>query len=322
MSSEDSEVFALRDLYLNTTVFLAFCSGIYTCIFFLALYAMIFKRKTHKALFIVVILMYILATTQTGSHWALLRSAFITHGGTPADAADYIANPSFTLVGMPASMLVVNTFLADCVLIFRCFAVWNRDWRIIILPVMSTIGGTVLGILTVVEISHYILFGGDPNAFIDYARPYFCMCLVTTLMATILIVFRILWLTRDQNGVRAVSSYRSVIEIVVESALLYSLTLIAYIVLLFYSDTSDNDGYAQAILIQMTGIAPTLIVARVSFGLARPSTSWQRTTKTANSRFASTTATALSKQIEFSGNEDLESGGSVVELKTRSIRSE
>jgi hypothetical protein len=71
-------------------------------------------------------------------------------------------------------------------------------------------------------------------------------------MATILIVFRILWLTRDQNGVRAVSSYRSVIEIVVESALLYSLTLIAYIVLLFYSDTSDNDGYAQAILIQMT----------------------------------------------------------------------
>jgi hypothetical protein len=110
-----------------------------------------------------------------------------------------------------------------------------------------------LGILTVAETGHYITSGGDPNAFVDYARPYFSMCLVTTLLATTLIVFRILWLTRDNTGTgTAFSGYRAVVEMVVESALLYSATLVVYIILLFGADSSNNDGYAQAILIQMT----------------------------------------------------------------------
>ncbi|KAF7361065.1 hypothetical protein MSAN_01137400 [Mycena sanguinolenta] len=314
MSSDDSELFALRDVYLNITLLQAFGNGIYCVIFFLALYAMVFRRKTHKLLFIVVILMYISATIQTGVHWAIIRNAFVTHGTSPDDTVNYLSQPSFTLIVLPATLLVANTFLADCVLIFRCYAVWNHDWRVIVLPVLSTIGGTVLGILTVVETGDFIKYGGDSNAFVDYARPYFSMCLVTTLLATVLIVFRILWLTRDQTGT-AFSGYRAIIEMIVESALLYSVTLIIYIVLLFGPDTSNNDGYAQAVLIQMTGIAPTLIVARVSFGLARPSSSWQRTSKTAHSKLGS--SMNISKQIQFSANEDLESG-SAVEMKDQS----
>jgi ABC-type spermidine/putrescine transport system permease subunit II len=92
---------------------------------------------------------------------------------------------------------------------------------------------------------------------VDYALPYFSLCLVTTLLATILIVFRIFWLTRHQSG-SAFSGYRAVIEMIVESALLYSVTLIVYIALLFGPDTDNNDGYAQAILIHMTVRSPFL----------------------------------------------------------------
>ncbi|KAJ7479761.1 hypothetical protein FB451DRAFT_1365475 [Mycena latifolia] len=244
MSSDDSELFALRDVYLNITLVQAFGNGVYFVVFFLALYAMTFKRKTHKVLFSVVVVMYILATIQTGVHWATIRNAFITHGSSPEDTANALSQRTFVLTVMPATMLVVNTFLADCILIFRCFAVWNHDWRVIVLPVLSTIGGTALGILTVVETGRYIVSGGDPNDFVDYALPYFAMCLVTTLMATILIVFRILWLTRDNAGT-AFSGYRAIIEMVVESALLYSVTLAVYIGLLFGPETSNNDGYAQ-----------------------------------------------------------------------------
>ncbi|KAJ7019877.1 hypothetical protein C8F04DRAFT_1242381, partial [Mycena alexandri] len=287
MSSPDSELFALRDVYLNITLLQAFGNGVYFVVFFLALYAMVFKRKTHKLLFITVILMYIFATVQTGVHWANIRNAFV-EGNTADEVVNSLLQPKHAVsILLPATLLVVNTLLADSVLIFRCYAVWNHDWRVVVLPTMSTIGGTVLGILTVVETGNYINSGGDPNSFVDYARPYFSMCLVTTLLATVLIVFRILWLTRDHAG-SAFSGYRAIVEMVVESALLYSITLIIYIVLLLGPADSNNDGYAQAILIQMTGIAPTLIVARVSFGLARPSSSWQRTSKTAHSDFAST----------------------------------
>ncbi|KAJ7186493.1 hypothetical protein C8R46DRAFT_276024 [Mycena filopes] len=310
-STPDSELFALRDVYLNITLLQAFGNGVYFVVFFLALYAMVFKRKTQKLLFVVVILMYIFATVQTGVHWANIRRAFVTHGTSPDDTVASLTQPKFTEIVLPATLLVANTFLADSVLIFRVYAVWNHDWRVIALPTMSTIGGTVLGVLTVVETGKYIKSGGDPNSFVDYARPYFSLCLVTTITATVLIVFRILWLTRDHTGIVAFSGYRAVIEMVVESALLYSITLIIYIILLFGPDTSNNDGYAQAILIQMTGIAPTLIVARVSFGLARPSSSWQRTSKTAHSNFGSKNDSNFTKQLQFSANEDLESGAGV-----------
>jgi hypothetical protein len=77
----------------------------------------VFRRKTHKLLFAVVVLMYILATIQTGVHWALIRNAFITHGSSPDDTVNFLSQPTFVLTVMPATMLVANTFLADCVLV-------------------------------------------------------------------------------------------------------------------------------------------------------------------------------------------------------------
>ncbi|KAJ6449298.1 hypothetical protein C8R45DRAFT_1006325 [Mycena sanguinolenta] len=302
MSSQDAELFALRDVYLNITLLQAFGNGVYFVVFSLAFYAMIFRRKTHPLLFFVVVAQFIFASIETGVHWSNIRTAFVIHGTSVDDTVEALTDPTFTQVVLPATLLVVNTFLADCVLIFRLYAVWNHDWRVIVLPVMSTIGGTVLGILTVVESGNFIKDGGDSNAFVDFALPYFSMCLVTTLLATILIVSRIIWVTRAQTG-SAFSGYRSVIEMIVESALLYSVTLIVYIALLFGPDTDNNDGYAQAILIHMTGIAPTLIVARVSFGLARPSSSWQRTARTTFGM----SNTSFARQVEFVAKGDPES---------------
>nr|GAT43303.1 predicted protein [Mycena chlorophos] len=319
----DSLVFSFRDDYFNFNLLQIFFNGIYSVVFFVALYGMVLKRKTNKPLMVVIILMYILATLQTGIDWANLRYAFVTRGTSPIDTFNALLEESYLWTVAPATMLVTNTFLADCVLIFRCFAVWAHDWRVVVLPILSTLSGTTLGVLAVVQTGTYISSGGNPNSFVDYAIPYIAMCLVTTLLATSLIVFRILWLTRarDQNGARngngAFSGYRVVIEMVVESALLYAINLSIYLALLFGPDTSNSDGYAQAVLIQMTGIAPTLIVARVSFGLARPSSSWQRTSTSKRSGASGSTSMSSSKtwfssrwhskRMQFSGNEDLAS---------------
>ncbi|KAJ7222514.1 hypothetical protein GGX14DRAFT_428971 [Mycena pura] len=318
MSSDDLELFSLRDDYFNFTLVQIFCNGVYSVVFFIALYGMIFKRKTHKLLVAVIILMYILATIQTGIDWANLRVSFVDNGASPGDVVNSLLQETYLWTVAPASMLVANTFLADCVLIFRCFAIWNHNWRVVVLPIMSTLGGTTLGVLVVDQTARYVASGGDPNSFVDFAIPYIAMCLATTLLATTLIVFRIVWLTRARAGAGtgALSAYRVVIEMVVESALLYAVTLIVYLALLFGPPTSNSDGYAQAILVHMTGIAPTLIVARVSFGLARPSSSWQRTSKRTDystgkseseSGATATASTELSKNMQFSANEDIES---------------
>lgn len=108
--------------------------GIYFVVFFLALYAMstpflisgicqyfkrvpVFKRKTPAAFFLTVITMFIIATIQTGVHWAIVRNAFITHGSSPEDTVGALAQPTLALTVVSGTMLITNTLLADCVLV-------------------------------------------------------------------------------------------------------------------------------------------------------------------------------------------------------------
>ncbi|KAJ7487311.1 hypothetical protein B0H11DRAFT_2278875 [Mycena galericulata] len=319
MSSAGADLLSTRDIDLNITLVQTFAHGIYSVIFFLALYAMIFKRKTPVHLFLAVIMMFTIATIQTAVRWAIIRNAFITHGTSPEDTVGALLFPTLSLVVLSGVMLVANTFLADCVLIYRCFAVWNNDWRVIVLPTLTTLAGTALGILTVFESAQFIQSGRNPNKLVDYNRfvdsggPYFCMCLATTLLATFLIVARIVWLTYDHAGTGAFkfSGYRTVIEMVVESALLYSAALIMYIAILFGPATKNNAAYAQTILIEMTGIAPTLIVARVSFGLARPNASWQHSGPSRFPSLAMAATGAAATTLHFAQDEDLESQSAV-----------
>jgi len=69
--------------------------------------------------------------------------------------------------------------------------------------------------------------------------------------------------------------YQTLVEMMVESAVIYSLTLLVYIPLL--PSTNFADAYPQVILVSVTGIAPTLISARVYLGLSRPDEQWTRT---------------------------------------------
>ncbi|KAJ7152717.1 hypothetical protein C8R43DRAFT_842260, partial [Mycena crocata] len=160
--------------------------------------------------------------------------------------------------------------------IWRCWTVWNYDIRVVIFPILCTIAGAaeflpVLGFLSVAEQARYVI---NPHlnreSFIDFATPYFSLSLATTLLSTLLMILRIVVVTRIGGG--TLRGYGQVIELIVESAILYSLTLIVFLPLLV--DHAFTHAYPQAILAQMTGIAPTLIVARVSFGFARPSESW------------------------------------------------
>ncbi len=66
---------------------------------------------------------------------------------------------------------------------------------------------------------------GGFAAQIDWALIYLSLTLATTLLCTLLIVYRIL---RLASGV---SSYGKIVEIVIESSAMYSLTLIVYLAL-------------------------------------------------------------------------------------------
>jgi hypothetical protein len=143
----------------------------------------------------------------------------------------------------------------------------------------------------------------------DPSTIFFILSLVTTVLTTLLIVFRIATLglfTKD-------SPYRNIIEIVVESAALYSIILILFIPLYVQTDIRLNfmSEYLKRVMIGMTvrvldyprplreadmassilqGIAPTLIVHRVASGTSRSRQDWGRTRSSMT--FASAAPTA------------------------------
>ncbi|KAJ6620503.1 hypothetical protein B0H10DRAFT_2021828 [Mycena sp. CBHHK59/15] len=297
-SSSLAALLPVRGVYLQMTLSEVFMNGLYTGLFFTTLYAMIFKRTARAAniaVYFAVIAMYILATIHVATRWFLVKTAFIDHGDSPAATLLFLLRNPLWLGVLPAIALTTNTLVADSVLIWRCWTVWNQNFIVIILPVLCTISGAVLGFLSVAEQARYIINPSlDRHTFVDFATPYFALSLVTTLLATLMIILRILMMTKFSPGIA--KGYGNVIEIVVESAALYSITLIVF--LPFLVSGSFNDGYPQAILVQMTGIAPTLIVARVSFGLARPDETWAEQT---NSFFFGSNTQAAPTQIHLSG---------------------
>ncbi|KAJ7256395.1 hypothetical protein C8J57DRAFT_564202 [Mycena rebaudengoi] len=216
--------------------------------------------------------MYILATTHSFNRWIIITHAFIDHSDTPTSTALALIQPPLSLELGGAIVFSTNILISDCVLIWRCWTVWNYNWRIVVLPIICTLVGTALGFRSIADQAAYILNPElDIDMFVDFATPYFILSLVTTLLATLLIVVRIL--TMSEHNTRRERGYGRVIEIVVESALLYSVTLIIFLPFLIRG--ADEQGIVQSFIAQMTGIAPTLIVARVSFGLARPDETWQ-----------------------------------------------
>ncbi|KAJ7588623.1 hypothetical protein C8J56DRAFT_939740, partial [Mycena floridula] len=89
-----------------------------------------------------------------------------------------------------------------------------------------------------------------------------------------MIVYRIVQVGRmsstgERSGIRA---YRGLIEVLVESSALYAIgTMFA---LISYIKSGPASEFASAFWTATTGIAPTLLVARVASGESRPDDTW------------------------------------------------
>ncbi|KAJ6590678.1 hypothetical protein DFH09DRAFT_1245111 [Mycena vulgaris] len=157
----------------------------------------------------------------------------------------------------------LNIFMADCFFIWRCWTVWNRRWTIVVIPLLATISGAILAgfIISdqVIALKSLEAFNiaKKSEEFIKFSTVYFSLSVATSLTMTLLITLRILL-------------------IFIESAVLYSTTLLMFVVLDLRKDV--NIYYAQNIHAQMAGLAPLLIILliilRVAAGHSRPQDEW------------------------------------------------
>ncbi|KAK0472645.1 hypothetical protein IW261DRAFT_1596781 [Armillaria novae-zelandiae] len=223
------------------------------------------KKAKNSFLLTVVIILYVLTTVAFGVDWAYHRRAFILNGDnffTVFCALQSISpwwRASQLVEGISGGL---STFIVDITIIWRCWVFWGRQWLIVFIPSLCAIAGTVAKSLqirsTFINTTSDIGNTGGFAAQIDWALIYLSLTLATTLLCTLLILYRIV---RLASGV---SSYGKIVEIVIESSAMYSLTLIVYLALV--ARNLESAYYADMIMAYIKVIAPTLLIGRVAVG--------------------------------------------------------
>ncbi|PBK83501.1 hypothetical protein ARMGADRAFT_1067781 [Armillaria gallica] len=128
---------------------------------------------------------------------------------------------------MATTASALSLIIADCTIIWRCWVVWTCNWRAIILPIFFVIGEIVCGVNGVV--SEFMAEGEIYETETNWALSLMATTLGTNTLCTTLIVARILYLAGGNRGIMdGIRTYRGVLEIVVESAALYSITFVLY----------------------------------------------------------------------------------------------
>jgi hypothetical protein len=140
-------------------------------------------------------------------------------------------------------------FLGDSVLVYRTWVVNSRDWRFIAFPCLLVLGSFLSGwgiVYTVGALETGVYLAGTVRPFTDA----FLACSITlNILCTGMISWRIISVTRTSSALSLVT------RVVVESALLYTITSILFLI----TNVAQNASvYIVADAVRASSLPPIL----------------------------------------------------------------
>ncbi|KAF8994621.1 hypothetical protein BDZ89DRAFT_50533 [Hymenopellis radicata] len=264
---------------LHPVILLAFCHGIHTSIFFLALYYIIESTQpTRKRMTLagIITFLWFANTVILGLQWKYVDHLFIAHGTSLETEFNFEFSTGDVALAIAETVLrALSVFVADLILVWRCWVLYGGNLKVIAIPGLCVITESLSACIVIVSYVDDITFTSTSRT--NWTLVYYSMTVATNSLCTILILFRIV---RISGLGASLKTYRGIIEILVESAAMYAIIYIALLIAFayqFYTDTTvATSSYAMVISYSITGIAPTLIIARVMAGQSRPNDSWTR----------------------------------------------
>ncbi|KZT28211.1 hypothetical protein NEOLEDRAFT_1129534 [Neolentinus lepideus HHB14362 ss-1] len=265
--------------------------GAYTMIFGTCLYALIFRQKASPLrlkLLMVTVALYLLSTAQAAiTFWQdFVTTDLEPDGSDGGDPALKHVNLQFALGSVIGDMLVpFANLIADGLLIWRCYVLWDRRPSIVVVPTILLLATTACGFAfaafdikaysirlvtplgTVEPASERAKLATQENATIVAMSAASC---VTNVLMSGLIAFRIWKLTRNMGERKR--RYLRLAWLLLETGALYSMCLVLYAVFGGLNVTSTmgsitlGNGVVTNISQQLVGIIPTVIILLVALG--------------------------------------------------------
>ncbi|KDR81224.1 hypothetical protein GALMADRAFT_136254 [Galerina marginata CBS 339.88] len=251
--------------WLNSSLLLNFLTGIYTVIYFGTLYLSYSRLSQRRIVVVAISLLYLLALVNLGLQWWLMQWSFVDNGQTRNTVF-------FTVYNLPPGVHITSSIqgfltiiLADGLLVWRCFNVWNRSVRMITLPLVLVVTETALFLSTVIRLSVEKLHPKDPQIINNLDGAGYFVSAATSLLTTLLIAYRIHFIFRHDGASRG--RFKHLIEILIQSSAVYSLTLLMNAIsVILPIDETNTQFFAFQNYIPFTpisGLAPTVMVAQV-----------------------------------------------------------
>ncbi|KAG2039695.1 hypothetical protein BDR03DRAFT_933031 [Suillus americanus] len=158
----------------------------------------------------------------------------------------------------------VTEWLMQALLLYRCFVIWNWE-RHVMIPMVALYIGMIAAIVVLVQSGM-----GTPFYNINATLAYLAFQVVHTTLYTILVAKRLLSIRSQMKTALAEydsSTYDTIILMVVESAMAYSVFVIIYIVAFaMHSDSLSTLCFLS--INQVQGITQLFIIIRVARGRA------------------------------------------------------
>ncbi|KAG7096217.1 hypothetical protein E1B28_003669 [Marasmius oreades] len=241
-------------------------------------------NSVHRLYKVGNIALFVLATIYTSVNtWGLCRQALIEfHAATTKDYTLLIKdlygdNQKAAWSGTTDIISTLMNSIADTMLIYRCYLIFNSN-KLVLFPLVVAaciLNGIDLGCIIVIIIgygssskpgNHYLVFKAGS---IDNGVAIGIVVFQITL--TSLTGGRIWWITRQARQLMGGSThtrYNDIVAIVVESGLLYAGSLLTTVLIRLVLDPQAT-GYLEldfaVVVILMSGLAPTMITARVAY---------------------------------------------------------
>ncbi|TFK49466.1 hypothetical protein OE88DRAFT_1809749 [Heliocybe sulcata] len=183
--------------------------GAYLLIFAACVYALLYRQKNmplRRTLLLIIVILFGFTTTQTMLTWwqSFVSTNMDSGDSAQVQRAQYFVQLSSCIsdITSPIANLVADGLLAWC-----CYVVWNRKVSIIIIPLILIVAETVFGIaIPVFQLQAFLLPIETPSQVAQWYRLFylvnvmgivFYVCsAVTNLLMSGLIAFRIWTATR------------------------------------------------------------------------------------------------------------------------------
>jgi len=160
-----------------------------------------------------------------------------------------------------SSLNVIAVWIFDCLLIYRCYTIWDRDWRVVVAPISLVIASLAMRTQMLAWANDEDPMSYNPFRLLSFAAVP--VILVQNLLTTGLICFRLVRQHRSSMS----NAPLDIVRIMLESAAIYSIHL--FLMSILWASNSHGYWILFGMNVPIIGIVSTLLTVRVHVATTR-----------------------------------------------------